>query len=117
MPSRVPALTAEIVFLTPEEGGRSTPPMLDGSYMPHIVMQERRVRQAVLDSDGVSREDYQGVRFIRCSSSVELGQSGTYCLELMYFPSHSYASVQPGGTFTLREGRTVVGHGVVLSRQ
>jgi hypothetical protein len=34
----------------------------------------------------------------------------------MYFPEYPYDEVQPGGTFTVREGSLVVGYGVIRSR-
>ena len=47
-----------------------------------------------------------------------LGEShaGRFVLELMYHPDLPYSDVQPGATFTVREGGRIVGHGVVLSR-
>ena len=35
----------------------------------------------------------------------------------MYFPEQPYADVQPGATFTIREGPLIVGSGVILSRK
>jgi len=37
-------------------------------------------------------------------------------LALMYAPEVSYTGVEPGATFTLREGPEIVGYGLVLSR-
>ena len=34
----------------------------------------------------------------------------------MYFPEYPYEEVQPGATFTVREGSLVVGYGVIRSR-
>jgi hypothetical protein len=44
------------------------------------------------------------------------GDSAEVSLALMYFPDDAYDEVQPGATFTLREGPLIVGFGVVLSR-
>jgi len=37
-------------------------------------------------------------------------------LALMYYPEYPYEEVQPGVTFTVREGPLVVGYGVIQSR-
>jgi translation elongation factor EF-Tu-like GTPase len=111
-------ITAEVVFLRGDEGGRSRPPIFDRQhkYMPHIVIQSRDVRRSQTDPDGVNREPYQGVAFLEGSSNYTPGEAGHFVLELMYYPDVSYADVLPGATFTVREGGKVVGHGVVLSR-
>jgi hypothetical protein len=113
-----PIITAEITFLRTEEGGRSTPPIFSDStrYMPHIVIQDRFVRKAVIGADRVIREAYQGVAFIDGPNDLQLGKSGQFRLVLMYYPNNQYASVQSGATFTVREGAKIVAHGVVVDR-
>ena len=44
------------------------------------------------------------------------GESAEVSLARMYFPDEPYDEVEPGATFTIREGTLVVGFGVVLSR-
>ncbi len=111
-------ITAEITFLRTDEGGRVRAPAfnMDWRYRPHIVIQSRDVRAAVIDADRAIREPYQGVEFVEAPSDVRLGQTARFVLELIYYPEHPYADVQPGATFTVREGAKVVAHGVVLSR-
>ena len=87
-----------------------------GSYMPHIVVQGRDVRRAVIEHDRDLREPYQGVRFAAGPGNFRLGDTAEFVLELMYYPELPYLDVQPGATFTVREGRKVVAHGVVLTR-
>ncbi len=113
-----PLITAEITFLRTDEGGRVQAPTFntDARYMPHVVVQSRDVRAAVVSADRVINEPYQGVRFVEGPSDFRLGQTARFVLELMYCPEHPYADVQPGATFTVREGAKVVAHGVVLSR-
>lgn len=113
-----PIITADVVFLRAEEGGRSLPPVFDGqhTYRPHIVIQGRDVRRSATDADGVNRERYQGVAFLEGPSPYAPGHAGQFALELMYYPDLPYSDVQPGATFTAREGGKIVGHGVVLSR-
>jgi hypothetical protein len=113
-----PHITAEVTFLRTEEGGRVQAPTFParGRYMPHIVVQGRGVRRAVIDADRTSREPYQGVAFLEGPSGYRLGESACFVLELMYYPNHRYIDVQPGATFTVREGPKIVAHGVVLTR-
>lgn len=113
-----PIITAEVVFLRADEGGRSRPPIFDRRhpYLPHVVVQGRDVRRSRADPDGVNREAYQRVAFLEGPSPYTAGDAGRFVLELIYYPEVSYADVQPGATFTVREGGQVIGHGVVLSR-
>jgi len=37
-------------------------------------------------------------------------------MDLMYYPASTYEELQPGATFTIREGAKVVGYGKVLRR-
>ena len=117
-PSARPIITAEVVFLRGDEGGRSRPPIFDRQhrYMPHVVIQSREVRRSLTDPDGVNREAYQGVAFLEGPSNYMAGDAGRFVLELMYYPDLPYADVRPGATFTVREGGKIVAHGVVLDR-
>lgn len=114
----LPTITAEVVFLPREEGGRAQLPEFGTTsyYMPHLVVQSRDVRRVVIDADGVGREDYLGVAFVECRARLKYGEAARVELELMYHPSVSYEALQPGATFTVREGGRIVAHGVVLSR-
>jgi len=84
--------------------------------MPHIVVQAPDVRSAIIDSDGVCREPYQGVRFLQGPDGYQLGVAANVSLELMYYPDDRYEDVEPGATFTVREGKRVVGYGQVENR-
>ena len=42
--------------------------------------------------------------------------SATVWMDLMYYPANRYERLQPGATFTIREGAKVVGYGKVLRR-
>ena len=111
-----PTATAEVVFLTPEQGGRCTPPLLTRQYRPHIVVQSPDIRHAKVDDDGIGREPYLGVCFLAAPQDVRFGVLVTVTLELMYHPLVSYSDVVPGATFTIREGGRVVGYGRVTDR-
>ena len=118
MPSRPPDFEAEVRFLTADEGGRRTPPNFTGphQYMPHIVVQPREARTAVVDEHGVGTELYEGIEFIERPADYRVGTPGIFVFDLMYYPQHRYPSVQPGATFTVREGAKIVAHGVVKLR-
>ena len=73
-----------------------------------MVVQDRAVRLAS------PTDAYQGVWFKQAVSPLQLGVASTVVLELIYSPDVSYADLQPGATFTVREGARVVAHGVVL---
>lgn len=114
----IPRITAEVTFLTPDEGGRRSPPNFTGprQYMPHIVVQPREVRQAIADDEGVGKELYEGIEFIERPADYRVGTPGLFVFNLMYYPQHRYPSVQPGATFTVREGAKIVAHGMVQVR-
>jgi hypothetical protein len=63
-------------------------------------------------------EKYQGVVFLDENLSIAPGQTLEVSLALMYYqePDVLYEEVQPGATFTLREGASVVGFGTILAR-
>jgi hypothetical protein len=113
-----PTVTAEVVFLIASEGGRQSPPRVNekGFYRPHLVIQDRTARRATLDEKGVANEEYLGIVFIEGPEQVRFGEPARCSLELVYFPTVLYLGVASGATFTVREGATVVGHGVILER-
>ena len=48
---------------------------------------------------------------------MQPGDTADVKLALMFFPEYPYDEVQPGATFTVREGPLIVGYGVVRSRE
>jgi hypothetical protein len=54
--------------------------------------------------------------FVEGPDAIEPGETAEVGLALMFFPNDSYSEVQPGATFTIREGSLIVGFGVILSR-
>ena len=105
-----------MTFLLTSDGGRLTPPVLSSRYRPHIVIQSPDIRHATVDDGGICREQYLGVCFVCAPDDYRLGQSVEVTLDLMYHPRVDYGAVQPGSTFTIREGGRVVGYGRVASR-
>lgn len=113
------AIEAEVTFLSTEEGGRSTALRLDhpqAFYRPHVVVGDVRQRQAIVGDDRVLREKYLGVQFRPASKVLDPGSSATVLMDLMYYPDDAYEPLQPGATFTIREGARVVGYGKVVRR-
>jgi hypothetical protein len=113
-----PTLLVEIVFLSPEEGGRRSPPVFGtpAEYRPHLVVQDRDVRKARTRGNLVE-DEYLAVSFVEAPEKVDLGVPIRCVLRLNYFPEVDYAGLREAATFTVREGATVVAHGIVLERR
>ena len=115
-------ISAEIVILSSDEGGRATPllPMAyGGQYRPHIVLQSRETREAKIElRDGMRHivDEYLGVAFWSGTDPIPISQPFTATLFLMYPEHPAYGPVVPGAEFTLREGPKIIGHGRVLRR-
>jgi hypothetical protein len=112
------AVAAEVVFLPPEEGGRQQPPVLGipATYRPHLVVQDRSARQAIVREGNVIDEPYLAVTFADGPPALQFGEAARFTLRLDYHPQVDYAALCVGATFTVREGGRVVSHGVVLER-
>lgn len=54
-----------------------------------------------------------GVHFTGGGERLQQGDEQKVTLVLMYFPEVDYSTLEAGATFTIREGGTVVGFGVV----
>ena len=115
-------IDAEVVVLSPEEGGRATPISAvgyQGQYRPHIVIQPRQVRQAQIEMrDGMRHitDEYLGVAIWSGPDPIPVSKPFTLTMLLMYAPHPAYDRVVPGAEFTIREGAKIVGHGTVLRR-
>jgi|SRR5216683_4352986 len=115
----IAVVEAEVTFLSAEEGGRRTALRLDhpeAFYRPHVVVGSISQRHAIVGADRVSVEEYLGVQFRRTALVLAPGSTATVLMDLMYYPANPYERLQPGATFTIREGATVVGYGRVLRR-
>jgi len=107
-------IEAEVTFISKEQGGRETMPLLSGGvYRPHIVIGDVNQRKAILIGNEI-QETYLGVAFLSSPKDVELNKSFSAELFLMYYPHPSYDAIIPNATFTIREGATIVGFGKVL---
>lgn len=115
-------ISAEIVILSSDEGGRATPLLpvaYRGQYRPHIVLQSRETRQAKIElRDGMRHvvDEYLGVALWSGPDPIPISRPFTATLFWMYPEHPAYGPVVPGAEFTLREGAKIVGHGRVLKR-
>jgi hypothetical protein len=75
-------------------------------------------QRAPVTSGGVIVEKYLGVQFCSQDIVIHPGETARVTMLLMYYPEAPavYAAVQPGATFTLREGGAVVGYGTIVTR-
>jgi len=106
-----------VTFLSAEGGGRRAPFPADAlsgdTYRPHFAIGDPSQRHAItVDNHGV--EEYIGVAFHEGPSIVEPGVETKVLVSLMFHPHPVYDKLQPGVTFTVREGATVVGFGRVV---
>ena len=111
MSIRVPVVEARVTLLPELSHGRRL--LTNGQYRPHIVIGPQSQRAAIRDGNRMT-ENYLGVVFIGGPEQMEPGDTAEAKLALMYFPEEPYADVQPGATFTIREGPLIVGYGVIL---
>ncbi|HXW92903.1 MAG TPA: hypothetical protein VEK33_20305 [Terriglobales bacterium] len=110
----VPVAEAKLTLLSELSHGRRG--LSTGQYRPHIVIGPQTQRAAVRDGNRFT-ENYLGVMFVGGPDTMEPGDTADVKLALMYYPENPYDEVQPGATFTLREGALIVGYGVIRSRE
>lgn len=113
MPFTVPVVEAKFTLLPELSHGRRG--LSTGKYRPHIVIGPESLRVAIREGNRLT-ENYLGVMFVGGPDSMEPGDAANVKLALMYFPEYPYEAVQPGVTFTVREGPLIVGYGVIQSR-
>jgi hypothetical protein len=113
MPVNVPVVKAKVTLLPELSHGRSG--LNAGKYRPHIVIGPQSQRVAIREGNRYT-ENYRGVMFVGGPDTMEPGETAEVSLALMFFPEDPYSEVQPGTTFTIREGPLFVGFGVILSR-
>jgi hypothetical protein len=112
-------IDTEMVLLSKEEGGRSTPVMpiaYGGGYRPHIVSQPRSTREPKIEmQDGMRccTDPFISVAFWAGDDPIPISRPFRVTLYLWYYPHEMYHACQPGATFTLREGSKIIGHGEI----
>ena len=111
-------IEATLTFLPPFEGGRGQPVLVPdgyrGHYRPHIVIGDPTQRKAIVEQGNVLTEDYLGVDLWSGPASLPFGIEHVVQMRLSYYPNVVYSTVQPGATFTMREGGRIVAFGQVL---
>jgi hypothetical protein len=114
MNDSLPSVSATVTLL-PECGVRR---LQDQQYRPHIVIGPTSQREAHVAEGNVLTEQYLGVVFGAGPYELLPGVPAEVSFVLAYFPSapDQYASVVPGAPFTLREGGSIVGYGIVKQR-
>ena len=113
MSRMVPVAEARVTLLPELSRGRQG--LSVGQYRPHIVLGSQSQRMPIRDGNRMV-ENYLGVMFVGGPDKMDPGDTAEVKLALMYAPEEPYTDVQPGATFTLREGPKIVGYGVILSR-
>ena len=58
-------------------------------------------------------EEYIGVAFLEGPPAPQARIELSVVLTLFYFPNPMYGKLSPGVSFTVREGRSIVGYGTV----
>jgi hypothetical protein len=109
----VPVVEAKFTLLPELPHGRRG--LSTSGYRPHIVIGPESQCVAIREGNRLM-ENYLGVTFVGGPDSMEPGDAANVKLALMYFPEYPYEEVQPGVTFTVREGPLIVGYGVIQSR-
>src|SRR4051812_47475050 len=110
-------IEAEMVLLSKEEGGRSTPILpiaYGGGYRPHIVLQPRSTRTPKIEMREGMRccvDPFVSVAFWSGDAPIPIGSSFRATLYLWYYPHEMYQGCVAGAPFTLREGSKIIGHG------
>ena len=115
----IPVVEAEVTLLSTEEGGRSSALRLNhptAFYRPHVVVGDVHQRRAIIGPDRFIAEEYLGVQFRRSDLVLAPGSSVTLWMDLIFYPENPYDRLQPGATFTVREGAQIVGYGRILRR-
>jgi len=108
-----------VTFLPPEEGGRKTLPAFSEKtpYMPHIFVQARETLNSGSKDARAANVVFQAVAFVKEPPTFAFGLPGIVEIVLTSYPRWPYPDVQPGATFTVREGKRVVASGLVIARE
>jgi hypothetical protein len=115
-------ISAEVVMLSFEDGGRATPlsaGAYQGHYRPHIVLQPKETRQAKIKLSAKQKQivdEYLGVAFWSGQDPIPVSQPFTVVMRLIYAPHPAYGQIAPCAEFTIREGSRIVGYGKVIKR-
>lgn len=111
MKSTFPVVRARVTLLSEMKAPKFC---ASGTYRPHLVLGPTEQRAAIMDAQTLV-EDYIGVALVGGPEKIYPGETAEVELALVYYPNLTYAGVQAGATFTVREGPVIVGFGTVLT--
>ncbi|HEY3266758.1 MAG TPA: hypothetical protein VGM37_07525 [Armatimonadota bacterium] len=107
----IPAVVADITFLSAAEAGRASLPTGEArNYRPHLVL------HGCDPAEIKSGAGYLGVWFRAGRFPGFPGVSARYTLACMYHPMVDYSGLKAGAAFWVYEGGTMVANGIVVER-
>ena len=107
-----PRIEIELTLLTEVEGGRRTP--VGGlGYSPHLVVGDPNQRTPIIIGN-TAQETYIGITFDLGPNLLHPGRTAIVTVLPTYYPNTMYEALSSGATFTLREGRRIIGYGRVI---
>ena len=109
-------LKVKVKFFSEENGGRQLLPedlLSIGTYRPHFVVGNPEQKEALVDENNTSQENYLGIVFISQAGTIKAGKEIEAVITTVY-PEVDYSSLVSGATFTIREGKSIVGNGEVI---
>lgn len=109
-------LKVKVKFFSAKNGGRRLLPedlLSIGTYRPHFVVGDPDQKEAIVDENNISQENYLGVAFISQVGELKAENEVEAVIATVY-PDVDYSSLVSGTTFTIREGKNIVGNGVVM---
>ena len=107
---------AEITLRSTANGGRKYPDgILEGfQFRPGIVRGDRDQPEPIADSSGLHAEIRQGVAFLSGPHQIVSDKAFRATFAVIGWPSPYCDWIQPGETFTIREGPMIIGSGCVI---
>jgi hypothetical protein len=116
MPRRKIELELEVTFLTTLEGGRLSPPQLNGSvYCPKLVIDDPEADPCLRDQFGLG-EECLDVAFQSGPSDFRLGEPVSATARSIG-QIGMFGTIAQGAVFKVREASHVVGSGRVIARR
>jgi len=114
----LPTINAELTFLSDIGSSQlETPRILNEKYRPHLVVGSPKQRLVIVKpGTNENTEHYLGVNFKQGPQNYKADEMIKAELNLVYYPEELYVELQPGATFTIREGGKIVGYGTVITR-
>jgi len=108
-------LKVKVKFFSEENGGRKQLPkdlLSIGTYRPHFVVGDPEQKEAIVDENNTSQENYLGIAFISQVGDLKAEKEIEAVITAVY-SEVVYSSLVSGTTFTIREGGNIVGNGRV----